>query len=471
MKIILLSGGAGMRLWPLSTGSVSKQYIAMMKGADGRRLSMLQHTIARLEASALLPHTVVSTSQAQLSLIHSQLGQAVACIAEPERRDTFPAVSLACAYLRDCERAARDEIVVVLPVDAGTDDSFYTSVVRLAALLTEPGAPDIGLIGVRPTGPSAQYGYILTGGRHAEGALVRASGFREKPDEANAGKLIADGALWNCGVFGFKLGYLIDLLERRGYPAEYEALRREFAAIPARSFDYEVLEREPRIGCLSHGGPWKDLGTWHAVAENLPEPMNGRGLIDEASTGTTVLNELQVPVLVSGVKDAVVVAGHEGILVCAKSAVSGIKSLVARLDELPNIASGTSENSEVHARRTKPGQTDGDTSELNRGPAFDGTAAVVTRLHRLPPSGTLRAEAEGGRYVWTLAAGSGVYRSAEGERPAMLGVPYVGPAGAIFLADAAALLVETSSGIESSAIQATGTWTAAGAKEACLDAN
>ncbi|MFD2331282.1 sugar phosphate nucleotidyltransferase [Cohnella sp. GCM10020058] len=439
MKIILLAGGAGTRLWPLSTGAVSKQYLALMKDADGRRLSMLQHTIARLKSSSLLSQAVVSTSAAQLPLIRAQLGTSIACVVEPERRDTFPAISLACSYLFDQDRASGEEIVIVLPVDAGADAAFYASLTRLAELLGEPGAPEIGLVGVRPTSPSSQYGYILSGKQPFGGTLLRASGFKEKPDEALAEQLIAEGALWNCGVFGFRLSYFLNLLASRGYPTSYKELHENFPSLPARSFDYEVLEQEPRIGCLRHDGPWKDLGTWHAIADDLSEPMNGFGIIDEASSGTTVLNELKVPVLVSGLKDAIVVAGQEGILICAKSAISGIKPLVRRLNESEDATPS------IPGQGMQKAQHDigFGTLELDRGPSSASSPPVVTKLHRLPRCGVLHAEADGRCYVWTLTAGSGTYISAEGDQPALLGVPYVGPAGASFLADADAQLVET----------------------------
>lgn len=430
MKIILLSGGAGKRLWPLSTGTMSKQFLKMMKDEDGRKLSMIQNLIARLKEHDLLQHAVIAAPESQIPLIRGQVGSDIACVAEPERRDTFPAIALAASYLADKSGADRDEIAVVLPADGYADASFYRSVVRLAELLKASDDMRIGLLGASPSFPSDQYGYItLKPGGLGELQLV--SGFKEKPGTAQARQLIAEGALWNCGVFAFRIGYMLDLMDGLALPSDYAGLRDRYSELPARSFDYEVVEKETRIGCLRHNGSWKDLGNWNAVADDLAEPMNGPGLIDTDSQGTIVLNELSVPVLVSGVQNAVIVAGQQGILVCSKESTPGIKTLVERL---------ASTEASPAAGRNPSGRT----SALSRNDEANSGISVGTWLHHVPTGCELRAESDAERYVWILTSGSGVYRDSHDIRPAAIGSPYTGDVcGGWFVADSDAVIVET----------------------------
>ncbi|GIQ70785.1 mannose-1-phosphate guanylyltransferase [Xylanibacillus composti] len=325
MRIILLSGGSGKRLWPLSNDARSKQFLKLLRNDAGRLESMVQRVWSQLKAAGLSESAVIATSPTQIDMIRSQIGQQVPIIAEPTRRDTFPAIALSVAYLHTVLQADRDEIVVVLPVDPYVDASFFEQVKRLAELLPESGAA-IGLMGAVPTVPSTKYGYIVPDrDEPRKTRYYRVSHFMEKPDEATATKLLDMGALWNCGVFAFRLGYLLDAMERKGLPASYGMLRDVYPTLRKISFDYEVLEREKRLIVLPYDGDWKDLGTWNTLTEEMGSMVIGKHVKTHGCSNTHVINELTIPILVLGIDNAVVAASPDGILVTDKAVSPKLK--------------------------------------------------------------------------------------------------------------------------------------------------
>lgn len=124
MKLVLLSGGSGKRLWPLSNDTRSKQFLKVLESKEGQNESMVQRVWSQIEAVGLGKSTVIATSKTQRDMIHSQVGTDIPLIIEPERRDTFPAIALAAAYLHSEEKVSEDEVVVVLPVDPYVNDAF-----------------------------------------------------------------------------------------------------------------------------------------------------------------------------------------------------------------------------------------------------------------------------------------------------------------------------------------------------------
>ncbi|MCL6454069.1 MAG: cupin domain-containing protein [Alicyclobacillus sp.] len=331
MKMVLLSGGSGKRLWPLSNDSRSKQFLRVLPGHGGTEESMLQRVWRQLGDVGLQQAAYVCASRAQWELIEAQIGD-VPFIEEPERRDTFPAIALAASFLAD-EGARPDEVVVVLPVDHFVEDAYFRRVAALERVLTESGA-EMALLGVRPTEPSSKFGYIALG-HLVKGVEARwVQRFVEKPDRAEAERLLADGALWNCGVFCFRLGYLQNLLEARGLPASYAELRAQFPTLPKRSFDYEVVEHARSVVASSYDGTWTDLGTWGSLAEEMAAPFVGLGDAVDCRE-THVVNELGIPVVAMGLKQTIVVASPDGILVADKAQSAGLKNVINDYDERP----------------------------------------------------------------------------------------------------------------------------------------
>ena len=182
MHIILLSGGSGKRLWPLSNDIRSKQFIKIFRRGDGGYESMVQRMYREILEADPDASVSIATSKSQVSAIHNQLGEQVGISVEPCRRDTFPAIALATMYLHDVQGVGEDEAVVVCPCDPYVEKDYFRALKRLSAL-AESGAADLCLLGMEPTYPSEKYGYILPASKAAES---RVKSFREKPDEAAA---------------------------------------------------------------------------------------------------------------------------------------------------------------------------------------------------------------------------------------------------------------------------------------------
>lgn len=335
MKIVLLSGGSGKRLWPLSNDSRSKQFLKVLKGADGRLESMVQRVWGQLGEAGLRQHAYVATSKPQVEIIYSQLGGDIRLIVEPERRDTFPAIALSSAYLYSVEGVSPGETVVVMPVDPFVDIAFFRQLHQLEDALNRSGA-DLALIGVKPTYPAEKYGYILPQPDDGAGrpfAAVRS--FREKPDAAEAAELIRQGALWNCGVFAFKLDFLINILLSYDYPIHYDEMRKRYDRLPKISFDYEVAEKATRVAVVRYDGDWKDLGTWNTLTEQIETPLIGKGVIADGAVNAHVINELDVPVALLNVSNVIVAASPDGILVADKASSPRIKEVMKHSDQRP----------------------------------------------------------------------------------------------------------------------------------------
>jgi mannose-1-phosphate guanylyltransferase len=324
-------------LWPLSNDTRSKQFLKVLSGPGGRLESMVQRVWRQLELAGLAGETFIATGRGQVDMIHSQIGDGVRIIEEPERRDTFAAIALSCTCLYAREGVGLDEVVAFLPVDPYADDEFFRTLGDLDGIVRDSGA-ELALIGVKPTYPSEKYGYIVPIGDEAgEGAgrYARVGRFVEKPGREDAERLMKQRALWNCGVFAFRLGYMMGLLAERDLPLSYGEMVKRFASLPNISFDREVVERAGSVVTAFYDGCWKDLGTWNTLTEEIAEPIIGNGTIGEGSQGTHVINELDIPVAVLGIPDAVVSASPDGILVSHKEASPKVKDLIGHLERRP----------------------------------------------------------------------------------------------------------------------------------------
>ncbi|MDX9872791.1 MAG: sugar phosphate nucleotidyltransferase [Clostridia bacterium] len=324
MRIILLSGGAGKRLWPLSNPVRAKQFLQVLPDGKSGRESMLQRVWAQLQAAGLRETAVLATSRSQADLVLRQLGETVKIVPEPEQRDTYPAIALAAAYLFSEEQAGLQEVVVVLPVDLLAEGAFFRKIKALEQALLDSEA-ELGLLGVRPAYPSEKFGYIVPAGLQKDLSFIKVASFREKPPAASAGELIRQGALWNCGVFAFRLDFLLGKLREAGLPADYPGLKKKYAALPKTSFDYHIAEKSGSVIAVLYPGKWKDLGSWSALAEELPSPVIGRGFLSPDTHNTHLINELNIPVIALGLSNAVIAAGPDGILVADKDSDSEIK--------------------------------------------------------------------------------------------------------------------------------------------------
>ncbi|EKN66447.1 mannose-6-phosphate isomerase [Neobacillus bataviensis LMG 21833] len=335
MKLVLLSGGSGKRLWPLSNDSRSKQFLKVLENENANLESMVQRVWGQLVKTGLENSSVVSTSKSQVDMILSQLNGEAGLIVEPSRRDTFPAIALAASYLYSVKSVSLEETIAVLPVDPYVEDKFFKRVQDLECVIQQSGA-DLALIGVNPTYPSSKYGYIVPEEEKVKSSdYSKVKLFIEKPGVEKAKELISQGSLWNCGVFAFKLDYLINILEAKGLPIYYEELLKQYDKLPKISFDYEVVEKTKNIVVIPYNGYWKDLGTWNTLTDEMGINQIGKGVISADSTNTHLINELDIPVTVLGMSNVIVAASPDGILVADKEASPRIKELVGEFDNRP----------------------------------------------------------------------------------------------------------------------------------------
>lgn len=328
MNIVLLSGGSGKRLWPLSNNIRSKQFIKIFKTADGYE-SMVQRMYRMITECDKDSTVTIATSKSQVSEIHNQLGDKVNVSVEPCRRDTFPAIALATAYLRDVVGVKENESVVVCPVDPYVEADYFEMLSALGKRAEESDA-NLVLMGIEPTYPSEKYGYIIP--KTAE-KVSTVSTFKEKPDVATAKEYIKQGALWNGGVFAYKLGYVLKKAHELINFKDYNELFAMYGDLEKISFDYAVVEKEPKIEVMRFAGRWKDLGTWNTFTEAMTEPTIGDVILNDTCENVNAINELKVPILCMGLKNAVVAASPEGIIVTDKEESSYIKPYVDKIEQ------------------------------------------------------------------------------------------------------------------------------------------
>ena len=324
MNIVLLSGGSGKRLWPLSNDIRSKQFIKIFKKEDGTYESMVQRVyrqIKKVDADAMV---TIATSKAQVSTIHNQLGENVGVSVEPCRRDTFPAIALATAYLVDVMKVDPEESVVVCPVDPYVEDDYF-KVLKGLSDQADKGEANLVLMGIEPTYPSEKYGYIIP---ESPNQTATVKTFKEKPITAVAEEYITQGALWNGGVFAYKLKYVLNKAHEQIDFVDYADLFAKYDTLTKISFDYAVVEKEDKIQVQRFVGQWKDLGTWNTLTEAMEENVVGKGVINDTCSNVHFLNEMYVPVLAMGLQDVVISASPEGILISDKEQSSYIKPFV-----------------------------------------------------------------------------------------------------------------------------------------------
>ena len=334
MNIIILSGGSGKRLWPLSNEIRSKQFIQLFKDKNGEYESMVQRVyrqISRVDAGAKI---TIATSKSQVSAIHNQLGDKVSVCVEPCRRDTFPAVVLAGTYLHDQLGVGREECIVICPVDPYVSDEYYEAVKKLEELVNQ-GKANMTLMGIEPSYPSEKYGYIIPETAETVSAV---KAFREKPDTETARNYIRQGALWNTGIFACRLGYLLDKAHSMIDFADYQDLLEKYSSLDKISFDYAVVEKESFIQVMRFSGDWKDVGTWNMMTEVMSDAAKGNAILDETCENTNVVNELDIPILCMGCKNMVVAASCDGILVSDKVRSGYMKPYVERLSDEARFA-------------------------------------------------------------------------------------------------------------------------------------
>lgn len=323
MNVIILSGGSGKRLWPLSTEVRSKQFLKIFRKPDGSHESMIQRMFRMIYEVDCEASITIATSKGQVPMINAQLGDSIDISVEPCRRDTFPAIALATAYLHENKGVSVDDVVVVCPVDPYVEQDYFRMLGELSNQ-AKKGESNLVLLGIEPTYPSEKYGYIIP---KCKNYISSVKSFREKPDALAAEQYIASGALWNGGVFAYKLGYVLGVAKKVFGTSKYQKLYENYEALKSISFDYAVVEKEPLIQVMRFNGSWKDLGTWNTITEAMSDTVSGNAIAAEC-VNTHVVNELQIPLIVLGAANLAIAATPDGILVTDKGKSDRLKDYV-----------------------------------------------------------------------------------------------------------------------------------------------
>jgi mannose-1-phosphate guanylyltransferase len=328
MNIILLSGGSGKRLWPLSNDVRSKQFIKLFDDGHGNKESMVQRMYKGIKTIDSTANVTIATSKSQASELKNQLGDDISISLEPCRRDTFPAIALAVSFLHDVKGISEDESVVVCPVDPYVEDDYFEALKKLSSL-ADSSSSNLSLMGIKPTYPSEKYGYIIPKEKKDISKVLM---FKEKPTEELAKEYISQGALWNAGIFAFKIGYLLKKAHTLIDFTDYQDLFNKYEALTKISFDFAIVEKESSINVMAFSGKWADLGTWNTLVESMSTPNLGNVIIGEGCQDNHVINDLDVPILCVGVSNLIVAASSEGILVTDRDGSARIKPYVDKIN-------------------------------------------------------------------------------------------------------------------------------------------
>lgn len=334
MQLILLSGGSGKRLWPLSNDARSKQFLPLLASPDGGMESMIQRVVRQIREAQLTNNITFATNAVQRDSIINQLGEDVSVVTEPERRDTFPAIALAASYLAKEKKCGSDEIVVVMPCDVYTESRYFVTIGKMVETVKNNVA-DLVLMGIAPTYPSEKFGYVVPKKAETSEGVKMVERFTEKPNEEKAKQLLEQGAYWNGGVFAFRLGYMMNIVDQYLKTDTFQETHKRYAEFPKISFDYEVAEKAESVAVVPFAGEWKDLGTWNALCEELPSTHIGNVMMGDNNENTHAVNELGIPVFCNGLKDVIVAASPDGIMVCDKQDSEKIKDYANKLITRP----------------------------------------------------------------------------------------------------------------------------------------
>lgn len=336
---VILSGGSGTRLWPLSRKARPKQFLEFTPGG-----TMLEQTLARTAGQAGYGAPVIVCGAGHAALVAEQgAGQGAMLILEPSARNTAPAIALAALAL---DEAA---LMLVMPSDhiIARPDAFLDAVAAAAPLAAQSW---LVTFGVMPTGPETGYGYIRRGDALDE-RLFRVERFVEKPDAATAQAYIDEGCYsWNAGIFLFSAGAYLDALHAfapdmlAAARAAMDGAQRDgsvirpaadaFAASPSDSIDYAVMEKAEKVAVAPVDMGWSDIGSWDALHELLAKDQNGNAHVGEVisigGSGNLVRSDGPV-VTLAGVSDLIVIATGDAVMILPRGSSQDVKKIVEEL--------------------------------------------------------------------------------------------------------------------------------------------
>ncbi len=336
---IILAGGSGSRLWPLSRELYPKQLLSL--NADN---SLLQSTFERL-ADYIPQNKILSiTNTRHSSNVKMQLGELVenpVVLSEPISRNTAPAIALSVKYV--AQNFGEDEVIIVVPSDHLIKDAAkFISTVKKGEELAKQGY--IVTFGIKPNYPETGYGYVHISEQLAQGYKVKE--FVEKPDVDTAKKYLAEGTYyWNSGIFMFKASTMLKAIDELApeisavaknfdFSSSIDIPYAEFEKMPSISIDYAIMEKSNNIALVVMESDWNDLGSWQSIYDTSKKDGNGNvivgNVIDEGSKNSFVYSSSKL-VATIGLEDTVIVETEDAILACKKDKTQDVKHIYEKL--------------------------------------------------------------------------------------------------------------------------------------------
>lgn len=337
MKIIILAGGGGMRLFPLSRSSFPKQFLTI----EGEK-SLLAKTISRFLPSVNETDIVVITNEKYFYHVKNELAEANAVnahiVLEPVGRNTAPAIALGVKYCLEELHCPADEVILVAPADHIIEklDLFEKCVHQAECMATEEYLVTFGIV---PAKPETGYGYIETGEKTGAGYKVRS--FKEKPQLETAKQYVAAGNYyWNSGLFAFTAGFMLGELEKyqqdiaKLMELSYADLVKKFADMPDISIDYAIAEKSDRVVTIPLSCYWNDVGSWDAMYDILPKDDCGNAMQGDCMAldchNSLIMGRDRL-IAGIGVDDLLLVETDDVIVVSKKGESQKVKNVVAEL--------------------------------------------------------------------------------------------------------------------------------------------